>query len=118
MNLFNVFRRFALAAASAGLLGLAACGDGLEREVRAETQGPRARLLRIDDAELKSRVAEALTADRQLQADAITVTVKKGEVTLAGVVPPEQIMRADEIARRISGVALVINALRSATPAS
>jgi hypothetical protein len=44
--------------------------------------------------------------------------VDDDELTLSGVVPPEQIFRADAIAREIHGVSLVINALRPVLPVS
>jgi hyperosmotically inducible protein len=74
-------------------------------------------MARVDD-ELKARVDAALSADGGIQAGAITVSARKGEVTLSGVVPPEQIFRADAIAREIPGVSLVINALRPVLPVS
>jgi hyperosmotically inducible periplasmic protein len=117
MNTFRIDRFLVLASWGAVALGLPACGEGIERTTQTST--PRSHLQQqVDDVELKSRVNAALTADGHLQAGAITVTVKKGEVTLAGVVPADQITRADEVARRINGVAVVINALRSAVPAS
>lgn len=119
MKTLVIVRSLLLAAAGAVALGLPACSDDLERNTRAPNEAPRSHLQQqVGDAELKSRVDAALKADGHLQADAITVTVKKGEVTLAGAVPPDQITRADEIARHITGVAVVINALRSAAPAS
>jgi hyperosmotically inducible protein len=75
-------------------------------------------MARVDDDELKARVDAALSADGGIQAGAITVSARKGEVTLSGVVPPEQIFRADAIAREIPGVSLVINALRPVLPVS
>ena len=115
MHTFRIARFLVLATCGAAALSLPACGEGIERT----TQGSASRShlqQQVDDAELKSRVNAALTEDGHLQANAITVTVKKGEVTLAGVVPVEQIARADEVARRINGVAVVINALRGAAP--
>jgi osmotically-inducible protein OsmY len=118
MNTFRTARFLVLATYGALALSLPACGEGIERTTQGSA--PRSHLQQqMNDAELKSRVNAALTADGHLQAEAITVTVKKGEVTLAGVVPVEQIARADDVARRINGVAVVINALRgAATPAS
>ena len=47
-----------------------------------------------------------------------TYTMPREIETLIGVVPPEQIFRADAIAHEIPGVSLVINALRPVLPVS
>ena len=73
---------------------------------------------RTDDGELKARVDAALRADGQIQAGAITVSAREGEVTLIGVLSVEQIFRADAIARDIPGVRVIINALRPVLPVS
>ncbi|ANQ84939.1 BON domain-containing protein [Azoarcus olearius] len=113
--------RIPLALACAATLVLAACGEpsGVERGVTtAAENGGSPLTVRADDAALKARVNAALAADEKVEAKAITVTVNRGEVKLDGVVPADQITRADAIARDISGVQVVINALRPAQPSS
>lgn len=108
----------ALALAALAAIALPAC-DGRSAVERAPTAKEASRpLVRADDATLKARVNAALSADGHVQASAITVTVNRGEVTLDGVVPADQITRADAIARDITGVQVVINALRPAMPSS
>jgi len=46
------------------------------------------------------------------------VSSERGQVTLSGNVPADQIGRADAIARRVEGVHEVINALRPAASSS
>ena len=70
------------------------------------------------DGVLKTRVVEALRQDSSLNTDSMIVTVREGEVKLNGVVPAEQITRADTVVRKVDGVRVVINALRPTTPSS
>lgn len=70
------------------------------------------------DGVLKTRVVEALRQDSSLHTDSMIVTVREGEVKLNGVVPAEQITRADSVVRKVDGVRVVINALRPTTPSS
>ncbi|MBC7207827.1 MAG: BON domain-containing protein [Methyloversatilis sp.] len=70
------------------------------------------------DGVLKTRVVQALRQDSSLNTDSMIVTVREGEVKLNGVVPAEQITRADSVVRKVDGVRVVINALRPTTPSS
>ncbi|MBV5285610.1 MAG: BON domain-containing protein [Methyloversatilis discipulorum] len=70
------------------------------------------------DGVLKTRVVDALRQDSSLNTDSMIVTVREGEVKLNGVVPAEQITRADSVVRKVDGVRVVINALRPTTPSS
>ncbi|TDN55915.1 BON domain-containing protein [Azoarcus indigens] len=101
-------------------LALAGCGDKIQTEEGptsvSETSRPTPEP--VNDDVLRARVNAALGADSRVQASAITVTVARGQVTLDGLVPADQITRADAIAREVAGVEEVINALRPAMPAS
>lgn len=113
-NLILLTAAIALAAA------LPACRDSNARGVSFGASGIENHEplhVRID-RELKARVDAALDADGNIKAEAITVCIRKGAVTLIGVVPPEQIIRADLIARHIPGVRAVTNALRPVLPVS
>lgn len=65
----------------------------------------------VDDAVLSTRVKTALIAESSVSGGDITVSSERGQVTLTGSVPPEQIKRADAIVRKVQGVQKVINAL-------
>ena len=112
--------RILFATAVAVAVALPACRDGnaLEYYDSAASEFGHLGRVRVDDDELKARVDAALTADGHIKAGAITVSARKGEVTMIGVVPVEQIFRADAIARDIPGVSVVINALPPALPVS
>jgi hypothetical protein len=70
----------------------------------------------VDEAALPGRIRQALKADSKIDVDAISITVSKGQVTLSGNVPADQIIRADTIARGVPGVKEVINALQPTLP--
>lgn len=72
----------------------------------------------VDDAVLTTRVKTALLAESSVSGGAISVSSERGQVTLSGNVPADQIGRADAIARRVEGVHEVINALRPAASSS
>ncbi|MCC2611654.1 BON domain-containing protein [Neorhizobium sp. Rsf11] len=68
-------------------------------------------------AVLESAVADALASAGGVDASDVTVTVQGGEVTLGGVVQvPEEISRAEEVARGVPGVTTVRNEIRSIAP--
>jgi hyperosmotically inducible periplasmic protein len=71
-----------------------------------------------DEAALPGRIRQALKSDSKIDVDAISIAVSKGQVTLSGNVPADQIIRADTIARGVPGVKEVINALQPTLPAS
>lgn len=73
---------------------------------------------KVADGVLGSRVKAALAADGRINAGAISVAVANGQVTLDGIVPADQITRADAVARSVAGVVEVINALEPALPGS
>ena len=108
------------------LLVFTACDDGgrnaLDRS--ADAFGALAQrsgdsLVPGGEARLKERVSTALAAERGVDSNAIAVTVnRKGEVKLEGVVPAEQIIRADIVVRKVAGVTEVINALQPGAPRS
>lgn len=63
-----------------------------------------------DDARLEAEVASALANDAEADAADVTVTVKDGQVTLAGQVGrQEEVARCTEIALRVRGVAAIHN---------
>jgi hypothetical protein len=84
-------------------------------------QGPHAgkgpRGYRRPDARILEDVSDALTADPDVDASDVEVTVEAGEVTLAGTVP-ERSMRwlAEEVVSRCAGVKDVQNRLRLSPP--
>lgn len=68
-------------------------------------------------AKLESAVSDALASSGGVDASDVTVTVNGSEVTLAGMVQvPEEIGRAEEVARRVPGVTAVRNEIRPMAP--
>ncbi|MGK9053905.1 BON domain-containing protein [Neorhizobium sp. CSC1952] len=68
-------------------------------------------------ATLESAVSDALASAGGVDASDVTVTVKGGEVTLSGAVQvPEEIGRAEEVARGVAGVTAVRNEIRHTAP--
>ncbi|WP_117192233.1 BON domain-containing protein [Rhizobium terrae] len=68
-------------------------------------------------ATLEGAVSDALASAGGVDASDVTVTAKGGEVTLAGMVQvPEEIDRAEEVARGVAGVTSVRNEVRSMAP--
>lgn len=99
---------------------MTACGERPASEDKspfAREGGVVARSLAADEL-LANRVRGALSADGGLDVDTIGVSARSGEVTLEGSVPAAQILRADVVARSVSGVREVINSLRPAQPRS
>lgn len=77
----------------------------VERVVRPRTTRP--------DARIREDVCEAMTHDGWLDATAIDVEVKNGQVTLTGlVVDREQKWRAEDHAEHALGVSSVVNRIR------
>lgn len=67
----------------------------------------------VDDATISTKVKAKLFEDDQLSGFAISVDTFEGEVTLTGAVSTEaQKIRADQIARSVSGVKNVVNLLK------
>lgn len=109
-----------LAMAGACTVWLSACEDSgaVSRGFQTTLSGRSAAAGQVDDEVLKSRVLGALNAHRRLLGDGISVNVSRGEVTLSGAVPADQIMRADALAWSVPGVKVVINVLRPTASAS
>jgi osmotically-inducible protein OsmY len=84
-------------------------------EARAKARRRRARGQRCAAA---PRIEQALTADKGIDAAAVSMTVNKGGGPLNGTVPADQITRIDAMVREVAGVKIVINALRPIMPAS
>jgi osmotically-inducible protein OsmY len=62
------------------------------------------------DTQLQLKIKEALKADRNVQADKLTVNVAKGVVTISGeLYTPEEIDRVVQIVQGIEGVVEVKN---------
>jgi hyperosmotically inducible protein len=106
----------ATAVAFAALLGLAGCGQGPddtaqmnERPRSAETEPPTGAAM--DDSIVTTKVRTALLAEPEINGRDISVTVTGGQVTLSGVVPAPQIMRAEAVVRGVEGVNEVVNQL-------
>lgn len=105
--------------AVAGLPLFAACSDRQATEPTMAAPGnPPVAEAKVSDEVIGSRVKAALAADGRINAGAITVAVTKGQVKLDGIVPADQIARADTVARSVAGVEEVINALEAALPGS
>lgn len=105
--------------ATLGALVLTGCGRPPEepgRDPLTSRESPRQAADALDDAALPGRIRQALKADSKINVDAISITVSKGQVTLNGNVPADQIIRADTIVRGVPGVKEVINALQPTLP--
>ncbi|TDK39573.1 BON domain-containing protein [Rhizobium deserti] len=69
-------------------------------------------------AALEGAVSDALASAGGLDATDVTVTADGSTITLAGnVFQLEEVARAEEVARSVSGVTEVRNSLRSTMPA-
>lgn len=114
--------RLLIGLSTAGALALTGCGSPPEEPGREPLSSravpPRLASDPLDEAALPGRIKQALKADSQVNVEAISVTVNKGQVTLNGNVPADQIIRADTIARSVPGVKEVINALQPTLPPS
>ena len=67
----------------------------------------------LDDILLADRVAMAIANDRQLEDVAATVSSHNGRVSISGLANQQQSYRAQQIARRVSGVGSVSGELSS-----
>jgi len=86
-------------------------GAGLERGSGMTGKGPKGYI--GSDDRIKEDVCDCLTDDRHLDASAIEVQVKNGEVTLSGSVDSREAKRhAEDLAERASGVKNVQSTLR------
>lgn len=65
-----------------------------------------------DDALITTLVKAALVAHQDINGKAISVSTRRGQVTLSGSIPASQIARAEQIARAVDGVRTVDNRLR------
>jgi hyperosmotically inducible protein len=106
-----------LAVALAALFGAAGCGQGPddsaqvnERPRSAAETGQQAGAA-VDDSVITTKVKTALLAEPEINGRDISVTVTGGQVTLSGVVPAPQIMRAEAVVRSVEGVNEVVNQL-------
>ena len=62
------------------------------------------------DSQLQSKIKEALRADKNVQADKLTVNVRDGVVTISGeLYTPEEIERVMAIVETVEGVVRVKN---------
>lgn len=101
--------------------GLAACNKAPEApptDVAVLKDPPPAGGKEVGDDILPSRIKQALSADKSVDATAVSVSVDNGHVTLNGTVAADQITRIDTIVRGVTGVKEVINALRPTMPAA
>lgn len=112
--------RLLVGLATVGALALTGCGRPPEEPgrdpVSSREAPPRLASDALDESALPGRIRQALKADSKIDVDAISITVSKGQVTLSGNVPADQIIRADTIARGVPGVKEVINALQPTLP--
>ena len=98
------------------LVGATACdrpspGSGPTASKEPSTETAKAS---IDDATLTAKVKAALLAKSELNSTAISVTTQSGQVTLDGQLPPQQIAKAEQVARGVEGVRDVVNKLAPA----
>lgn len=96
----------------AGSLALTGCDSRNQPVDPLAPQEKAGKTREAEDPTLPGRINQALLADSSINSRAISVTTDKGQVTLNGSVPAEQIIRADAIVRGVTGVKEVINALQ------
>lgn len=102
MELFNRFAAFFLA------IFLTASFAGCAPTTKERGAGQY-----IDDTVITAKVKAAIVDDPTLKASEIKVDVYKGRVQLSGFVSSaDQIARASQVARGVSGVTSVVNDLR------
>jgi hyperosmotically inducible protein len=71
----------------------------------------------VTDDFLSDSIRSKLAADQVVKGGAINVDVKSGVVTLSGTVEEDkQKNKAEKIAKKVSGVKSVVNAIRIAHP--
>jgi len=94
-------------------------GHGYVRTERGPHRGKGPVGYQRSDERIREAVCEALTDDEFVDASGIEVTVKNGEVTLAGTVPERRMKRlAEECVEDLSGVRDVHNQLKVAVETS
>ena len=108
-----------LAVAVFGLSGVAGCDrEPIEGTTGSAAQSGEQAAAVIDDSVITTKVKTALLAEPEVNGKDISVTTSGGQVTLSGVVPAPQIMRAEQITRGVEGVHEVVNRLTSAQGSS
>ena len=71
----------------------------------------------VDDTKITSEVKTKLAADKMASLTRVSVTTVNGNVSLTGVVPTgADRARAEDIARRVTGVTQVTNNLQTEKP--
>lgn len=114
-----------LGVAIACVVGLAGCGKtedkvaSTERDISSSISDKSAKVGQaMDDTAITTKVKTELLAQKDVNGTAISVDTKNGQVTLSGTVPPAQISRAEELARKVDGVREVVNQLKADTAAA
>jgi len=102
-----------------GLFGVAGCDRGqVDGTTGSAAPTGEQAAAAVDDSVITTKVKTALLAEPELNGNDISVSTSGGQVTLSGVVPAPQIMRAEKVARGVEGVREVVNQLTSAQGAS
>lgn len=71
----------------------------------------------VDDGVLTDRVRQRLVSDPEIKGHRIEVDVKKGVVTLTGVVETQRAkQKADKVVKKVAGVKSVVNNLKVVPP--
>lgn len=105
--------------ALACVVGLAGCGKADNKAASNTAPGSPAPSVAsragqaVDDTAITTKVKTELLAEKDVNGTAISVDTKNGQVTLSGTVPPAQIARAEQIARKVDGVREVVNQLKA-----
>ncbi len=87
--------------------------DERRADLQAEHRGRGPKGYKRSDGRIEDDVNDRLTDDPYLDASDVAVSVKDGEVTLAGTITRrEDKRRAEDLAERVSGVTHVQNNLR------
>jgi len=100
-------------AAAALVIGLSACSQSERQEARTEVrQATETAASTIDNAALTTKVKAAFLADELVKGTQVSVDSSNGVVTLSGTVDSAaHKVRAEQIARDVSGVTRVQNNL-------
>jgi hyperosmotically inducible protein len=101
-------------------LALSACNRADREQARTEgRQATNQASAVVDNAALTTKVKAALLADDQVKGTQINVDSENGTVKLTGTVDtPEQMRRAEEVARGVQGVQRVDNNLTASANAA
>ncbi len=71
----------------------------------------------VDDGVLTDRVRQRLVSDPEIKGYRVEVEVKKGVVTLTGVVETQRAkQKADKVVKKVNGVKNVVNNLKVVPP--